>query len=56
MFLNLRFSQVVAQKLVNDQGIDSPRILASLSDEVITAICEVIRRYSGLVGRKKPDS
>ena len=38
MFLILGFSLMVAKKLVEDQGIDSPWTLASLSDENITAI------------------
>ena len=46
MFLNIGFSQVVAEKLVNDQRTDSPWILASLSDE---DICDVT---DGLVGGK----
>ena len=40
---------MVAQKLVEDQGKDPPQTLASLSDEIISAICEVIRRPGGLV-------
>ena len=55
MFFNLGFSQVVAEKLVYDQGIDSPWILASLSDKNITVICDVIRRCGELVGSKTPD-
>ena len=55
MFLRIGFSQTVAMKLVGDQGIDSPLILASLSDEDITTICNVIRRPGGLVSRKLPD-
>ena len=46
---------MVDQKLVDDQGINSPRILASLSDKDITTICEEIRRPSGLIGGKMPD-
>ena len=38
MFLRLGFSQTVAQKLVQDQGMDSPHTPASFSDEDITAI------------------
>ena len=38
MFLSLGYSQTVAMKFVNDQGIDSPWTLTSLSDEDITAI------------------
>ena len=43
MFLRLGFSQTVAMKLVDDQGIDSPWTLASLSDESIATTCDVIR-------------
>ena len=32
MFLSLGFNQMVAQKLVNDQRLDSPRTIASLSN------------------------
>ena len=35
MFLRLGFSQTVAMKLVDDQGIDSPQTLANLSNEDI---------------------
>ena len=52
MFLSLRFSQAVVLKLVEYQGIDSPLTLASLSDDNITAICDVIYRPGGLVSRK----
>ena len=55
MFLNLGFSQVVAEKLVYDQQIDSPQILANLSDEDITMICNTIRKSDGLVGGKTPE-
>ena len=33
MFLGLNFSQTVAQKLVEDHGMDYPWILASLPDK-----------------------
>ena len=46
---------MVDEKLVYDQRIDSPQILASLSDEDITIIWDVIRRPGGLVGNKMPD-
>ena len=46
---------MVAEKLVYDQGVDSPWILANLSDKNITVICDVIRRPGGLVGGKMPD-
>ena len=54
MFFKLGFSQTVAQKLVYDQGIDSPQTLASLSDENITMICDVIRWPGGLVSSTTP--
>ena len=49
MYFRLGFSQMVAQR------IDSSQTLASLSDEDITAICDVIRRLGGSVGIKMPD-
>ena len=55
MFLRLGFSHTVAMKLVDDQGIDFPWTLASLSDKDIAAICNVIRRPHGLVSGKMPD-
>ena len=55
MLLRLRFSQTVIQKLVKDQGIDSPLTLASLSDENITVICDGTRRPGGLVSERMPD-
>ena len=55
MYFRLGFNQTVDQKLANDQGIDSPQTLASLSDEDIAAICGMIRRPGGLVSRKMPD-
>ena len=54
MFLRLGFSQIVAMKLVDDQGIDSPWTLVSLSDENIAAIGNVIHRLVKLVSRKTP--
>ena len=54
MFIRLLFSQMVVNKLVRDQGICSPKTLVSISGEVITAICDVIRRYGGLVDTRKP--
>ena len=44
MFLRLGFIQTVAIKLVDDQGIDSPWTLASLSDKDIAAIYDIIHR------------
>ena len=55
IFLRLGFSQAVVLKLVDGQGIDSPWTLASLSDEDITIICDIICRPSGLVSGKTPD-
>ena len=55
MFLRLGFSQAVVLKLMEDQGIVSPWILASLSDENITAIGDMIHRPGGLVGGKTLD-
>ena len=52
VFFSLGFSWEVAQKLVYDQGIDSPRAIAILSGEGITVICDVIRRLGGLVAGK----
>ena len=49
MFFRISVSQM-AQKLVENHGIDSPQILASLSDEDISVSCEVIRRPGGIVG------
>ena len=46
IFLRLGFSQTVAMKLVDDQGINSPWTLASLSDEDIATIFDVICRSS----------
>ena len=55
MFFRLGFSQAVVLKLVDYQGIDSPQTLASLSDEEITEIFDIIYRPGGLVSRKTPD-
>ena len=55
MFFRLGFNQAEVLKLVEDQGIDSPWTLASLSDEDITAICDMINRPSGLVSGKTLD-
>ena len=55
IFLRLGFSQAMVLKLVDDQEIDSPWTLASLSDENIAAICNMIYRHSGLVSGKTPD-
>ena len=55
MLLRLGISQMVAQKLVDNQGSDSPCYLASLFDEDITAICDVIKRPSGSVSCKTPE-
>ena len=37
------------------QGTDSPRIIASLSDDDITVICDIDIRPSGLASRRMPD-
>ena len=55
MFLRLSLSQTVAMNLVDNQGIVSTQTQASLSDEEIATICDVIRRPSGLLSRKMPD-
>ena len=55
MFLRLGFSQAVVPKLVDDQGIDYPWTLASLFDEDITVICNMIHRPGRLVSWKTPD-
>ena len=52
----MSFSQIVAEKIAKDQGIDFPQTLASISDEVIAMICEVIRRTGGLAVKRIPDS
>ena len=52
MFLRLGVCQAVVLKLVDDQGIDSPWTLASLSNEDIAAIYNVIHRPVGLVSGK----
>ena len=44
MSLRLVFSQTVVMKLVDDKRIDSPWTLASLSDDNIATICNVIFR------------
>ena len=55
MFLRLGFNQIVDMKLVDDQRIDFPQTLASLSDEEIAAICNVIQESGMLVMWKMPD-
>ena len=55
MFLRLGISQAVVLKLVDDPGIDSPWTIASLSDEDIIAIYNMICRPSGLVSGKTPE-
>lgn len=49
IFVRLGFNQMIAQKLVEDQGIDCPQTLAGLSDEYITTIYDIIRRPEGLI-------
>ena len=55
LFLRLCFSQTVARKLEEDHGIDSPQILAILSDEDIATIYEMICTFNGLVSGNTPD-
>ena len=50
MFLRLGFSHAVVLKLVDDQ-----RTLASLSDEDIAAICNMIHGPGGLVNGTTPE-
>ena len=54
-FLRLCFSQTVARKLVEDQGIDSLWILASLSGKDIATIYDMVCRFNGLVSGKTLD-
>ena len=55
MFLRLGFSQTAAMKLLDDQEINSPWTLASLSDKDIANTCVVIKRPGNLVSRKAPN-
>ena len=55
IFLRLGFSQTVTQKLMDDQWIDYPWTLASLSDEDIAAIFDMIKRTDDLVSSKTPN-
>ena len=55
MLLRLGFSQTVAMKLVDDQVIESPWTLASLSDEDIVTTCDMIRRPGSLASGKMPE-
>ena len=55
IFLRLGFTQTVSMKLVDEQGINSLQTLASLSDEDITAICNVIHRPGRYLSGKTPD-
>ena len=56
MFIRLVFSQAVILKLVDDQGIDSPQTLGSLSDEDIFIICKIIQWPGDLASSGKvPD-
>ena len=52
MFLRLCFSQMVAEKLTDDHGIDLQWTLASLSDRDIVMIFEVIRKPNIFVGER----
>ena len=42
MFITLMFSQTVAEKLMEDQWIDSSETPVSLSDDDITSMCYLI--------------
>ena len=53
IILRFDFNHVVAEKLVDDQVIDSPCTLSSLSDN-ITATHDVIRRPGNLAGGRMP--
>ena len=55
MSLRLDFSQTVAKKLVDNRGIVLPQTLASLSDEDIATIWDMINRPGGLVSGKTLD-
>ena len=55
MILRLGFSQTVAMKLVDDQGMDSQQTLACLSDKDTITICDMIHRPGGLVSMKTLD-
>ena len=55
MFLRLGFSPAVVLKLMEDLWIDSPWTIASLSDEDITTICDMIHRPGGLLSGKTLD-
>ena len=55
MLLRLGFSKMVAQKLLENQGIYSPWTLASLFNEDTTVICDIIRRPGGMMGRRTQD-
>ena len=48
-FVILLFSKTVAEKLVEDQVIDSLRNPSSLPDDNIDVVCDAIRRPGGLV-------
>ena len=52
----LCYQIAVATKLVDAQGLDCPWTLASLSDEDLTIICNMIQRPGRLVSRKTSDS
>ena len=56
MFLRLWLILTVVQKLVEDHGIDFPQTPTGLSNEDITAFCDVIRMPGVLVGGRMPDS
>ena len=55
MFTRLFFSQLAAKKLVINKVIYSPRTLFSLYDDIITVICNVIKRNGCLVSEMTHD-
>ena len=55
MLIRLLFSQLVVEKLGEDNEIDSYRTLAGFSDDDITSICGAIRRPVFLVSMRMPD-
>ena len=55
MFIRLMFIKTVVEKIVDNQGIDSPETLSSLSDDDIASICDAIKRSSDLVTGEMSD-
>ena len=54
MFLRLGFSKAVVLKLVDDQGINSQQTLASLYDEYIATVSNMISEWEDS-GQRAPD-